>query len=202
MLKLKKYGNFKSLGIGKVKQQIILCHTSREVGEYLTSLKFRYNGGYVKVPHFVISREGEILQLIDEKGYSSIFGDESLDKTSVVISLENLGWLEKKPLTDHYINWIGSIYKGKVVEKKWRDYFFWHPYTKEQITSTALLCVKLSEEVSIKKNFVGHNTKINGIEKFEGVVTRSNYESDATDVSPSFNFELFTKTIENEQLTR
>ena len=202
MLKLKKYGNFKSLGIGKEKQQIILCHTSREVGEYLTSLKFRYNGGYVKVPHFVISREGEILQLIDEKGYSSIFGDESLDKTSVVISLENLGWLEKKPLTDHYINWIGSIYKGKVVEKKWRDYFFWDPYTEDQILQVSKLCSDLCEELQIKRQCVGHNTKVEGMYKFEGVSSRSNFDTVYTDLSPAFNFDILVKKIENEQYTQ
>ena len=202
MLKLKKYGNFKSLGSGKVKQQIILCHTSREVGEYLTSLKFRYNGKYHKIPNFVISKEGEILQLIDERGYSSIFGDESLDKTSVVISLENLGWLEKKPLTDHYINWIGSIYKGKVVEKKWRDYFFWDPYTEDQILQVSKLCSDLCEELQIKRRCVGHNTKVEGMSKFEGVSSRSNFDTVYTDLSPAFNFDILVKKIENEQYTQ
>ena len=202
MLKLKKYGNFKSLGNGKVKQQIILCHTSREVGEYLTSLKFRYNGKYNKIPNFVISKEGEILQLIDERGYSSIMGDENLDKTSVVVCLENLGWLEKKPLTDHYINWIGSIYKGKVVEKKWRDYFFWDPYTEDQILQVSKLCSDLCEELQIKRRCVGHNTKVEGMSKFEGVSSRSNFDTVYTDLSPAFNFDILVKKIENEQYTQ
>jgi len=193
MLKLKKYGNFKSLGIGKEKQQIILCHTS---------LKFRYNGKYNRIPHFVISKEGEVLQLINERGYSSIMGDENLDKTSVVVCLENLGWLEKKPLTDHYINWIGSIYKGKVVEKKWRDYFFWDPYKEEQISQVAKLCFDLCEELQIKRQCVGHNTKVEGMSKFEGVSSRSNFDTVYTDLSPAFNFDILVKNIENEQYTQ
>jgi len=40
MLNIEKYGNFKTTGKQKKKKQIILCHTSREVEEYLTSLKF------------------------------------------------------------------------------------------------------------------------------------------------------------------
>jgi len=201
-VEITKIDGFKSIGKHKKKNQIILTHTSRNLNDYILSLKFRFNGKYQRIPHYIVDREGLVYQLIPNNEYTKFFTDENLNKNSIIVSLENYGWLEKEPLNNQYVNWIGDIYKGEVYEKKWRDYFFWHPYTKEQITSTALLCVKLSEEVSIKKNFVGHNTKINGIEKFEGVVTRSNYESDATDVSPSFNFELFTKTIENEQLTR
>lgn len=201
-MEITKIDGFKSIGKHKKKNQIILTHTSRNLNDYILSLKFRFNGKFQRIPHYIVDREGLVYQLIPNNEYTKFFTDENLNKNSIIVSLENYGWLEKEPLNNQYVNWIGDIYKGEVYEKKWRDYFFWHPYTKEQITSTALLCVKLSEEVSIKKNFVGHNTKINGIEKFEGVVTRSNYESDATDVSPSFNFELFTKTIENEQLTR
>ena len=41
-------------------------------------------------------------------------------------------------------------------------------------------------------------TKINGIEKFEGIVSRSNYDSDFTDLSPAFEFDYFNQKIENE----
>jgi N-acetyl-anhydromuramyl-L-alanine amidase AmpD len=88
-----------------------------------------------------------------------------------------------------------------VFEKKWRDYFFWEPYTEKQIDSTVILCKMLFNELGIKDNVIGHNTRINGIEKFEGVVTKSNFDSNFTDVSPAFNFEKFLKKIENEQLT-
>ena len=60
------------------------------------------------------------------------------------------------------------------------------------------LCNDLFKEMSIKKQIIGHNTKITGVEKYEGVVTRSNFEIHYTDVSPSFNFDEFIKKIENE----
>lgn len=197
-----KIDGFKSSGKHKKKHQIILTHTSRNLKDYLSSLKFRYNGKFDRIPHYIIDRDGDIIQLLPNIGYGKFFNDENLNKNSIIISLENLGWLEKEPLNNQYVNWIGDIYKGEAYEKKWRDYFFWHPYTEVQVKSTALLCMNLFEEVSIKKNYVGHNTKINGIEKFEGIVSRSNYENESTDVNPSFDFELFIKTIENEQLTR
>ena len=197
MLNIKKIGNFKPKGKYKLKKQIILCHTSREVNEYLTSLNFRYNGKYDKVPNFVISRDGEVIQLLPESGYSNFFNNEELDKSVVLISLENLGWLEKKPLTTDYINWKGSIYSEQVYEKKWRDFFFWHPYTEEQLNLTANLCKMLTDELKVKKRCIGHNTKIEGIERYEGVVSRSNYYSTTTDLNPSFNFETFEKILEN-----
>ena len=202
MLKLEKFGNFKPLGRSKEKKQIILCHTSREVGEYLTSLKFRYNARYDKIPNFVVTKEGEVLQLLDEKGFTNFFSDDYLNQSTIVISLENFGWLEKKPLTDHYINWNSSIYKGKVFEKKWRDYFFWEPYNEEQTIRTANLCSDLCDTLRIKKQCVGHNTKIEGMYKFEGISSRSNYDVRFTDLSPSFDFEILIKNIENEQYTQ
>jgi N-acetyl-anhydromuramyl-L-alanine amidase AmpD len=199
MLNIQKYGDFKVTGKHKKKTKIILCHTSREVGEYLTSLKFRFNGKYDKIPHFVITKEGKILQLLPELGYSNYFTDENLNKTSILICLENLGWLEKKPLTNYYINWKGSIYKQQVYEKKWRDFFFWEPYTQSQIQAAAGLSLQIAETFQIEKKCIGHNVKVEGIKNFDGILTKSNLDMKYTDLSPSFDFAAFTKYIENEQ---
>jgi hypothetical protein len=56
--------------------------------------------------------------------------------------------------------------------------------------------------MSIPLQTVGHNTRINGIEKYEGIICKSNILQDSTDVNPSFDFELFLKNIDDEQLTR
>jgi N-acetyl-anhydromuramyl-L-alanine amidase AmpD len=199
MLNIQKYGNFKPIGKQKKKNQIILCHTSREVGEYLVSLKFRYNSHFSRIPNYVIMRSGEVVELMPENGHSKFFRDENLNQNSVIVSLENLGWLEKKPLTNHYINWIGSIYKEQVFEKKWRDYFFWQPYTQVQMESTAELCNMLAESLQIKKRSIGHNTKIDGITTWGGIISRSNIDTRYTDLNPSFDFETLTKYFENEQ---
>ena len=199
MLNIQKYGNFKPKGKHKNKTQIILSHTSREAEQYLTSLRFRYNSSFDKLPNFVITRGGEVLQLLPENSYSNFFNIESINHNSVVISLENLGWLEKKPLSNYYINWIGSIYKEEVYEKKWRDFFFWQPYTKNQINSLALLCNQITESLQIEKRCIGHNTKIEGITKWNGIISRSNIDVKYTDLNPSFDFENFSKLFENEQ---
>ena len=199
MVNFEKHGNFKSVGKYKKKTQIILCHTSREVEEYLASLKFSHNSKYDKIPNYVVTRDGKVLQLLSDQGYGNFFDDHITNKLSIFVMLENLGWLEKKPLTNHYINWKGSIYNEQVYEKKWRDFYFWQPYTPQQIKMSAELCKHLTETLQIEKTCVGHNTKVDGIENFEGICSRSNYDSNYTDLNPSFNFETFIKFLENEQ---
>ena len=185
-------------GKTKTKTQIILCHTSRTANEYLISLKYRKNGKYDKIPNFLISKDGKILDLIPSDSYCNFFDNEDVNKNSIIISLENLGWLKKEPLKNYHINWIGNIYKGKVYDKQWRDYFHWDPYPERQIDSTVFLCKKLIDEFKIEKRFVGHNTQVDGVEKFKGIVCRSNFNKENTDLSPSFNFDYFLKKIENE----
>lgn len=192
---IKTYGNFIPNGEVKEKKQIILCHTSREVGEYLTSLEFRYMSNYNKIPHYVISRNGDIFRLLSDLSYSNIFDEEEINKNSIVIFLENLGWVEKKPLTSDYINWIGNIYSGEVHQKKWRDYIFWQPYTNEQVLSGVELCKKLLKKYEIPNYVVSHNTKMENVSKLNGIVSRSNFDTFHTDLSPAFNFDEFQKKL-------
>lgn len=198
MTNIIKYGEYKSLGKQKKKHQIILTHSSRNINPYLTSIKYRFNGKYNRIPNYVITKDGKILQLLKNEEHTSFFPNPNINRNSIIIVLENLGWLHKEPLKDYYVNWIGDIYKGNVFEKKWRDYFFWDPYPQEQIDSTSNLVKQIIKEMKIKPNIVGHNTKIKGVERYEGLVTRSNFNSDFTDLSPAFDFEKFLKKIENE----
>jgi N-acetyl-anhydromuramyl-L-alanine amidase AmpD len=199
MLDTIKYGNFKPLGKQKKKHQIILCHSSREAEEYLASLKFRYNGHYSAIPNYFVTRKGDVLELLQDSAYSKFFNDDKINQNAVIICLENMGWLEKKPLSNYYINWIGSIYNEQVYEKKWRDYFFWQPYTQVQLEKTAEICNQVASNLNISKRSVGHNTKIEGVTNFLGIISRSNIDSRFTDLNPSFNFEIFSKYFENEQ---
>lgn len=198
MINVINFGEFESDFISSDKKQIVLTHSGRNSDEYLTSLKYRHNGKYNKIPNYFISRNGKVLKLLDDKKYSNFFVKKHLNQNSIIVCLENLGWLERLSFNKGYNNWLGYIYNSNVFEKKWRDRFFWQPYTKEQIILTSKLCVKLCKENSINLNMLGHNTKINGVEKFEGIVTRSNYTSEVTDLSPAFDFELFEKYLKDE----
>jgi len=198
MVEIQQLKGFNSVGKNKRKKQIILTHTSRNVSDYILSLKNRYNGKYDKIPHFLIKKDGRVLQMMDPSFYSNYLDSEHQNKSSIIISLENFGWLKKNPLNTSYVNWIGDIYKEGIYERKWRGYFFWEPYTDNQMESLIELTLYLCEMFSIPPTCIGHIVKLDGIEKFEGIITRSNFTTDSTDLSPAFNFEQFKKILENE----
>jgi len=198
MIDIIKYGDFKPLGKQKKKNQIILTHTGRNVENYLVSLRYRYNGKFDRIPNYVIKKDGVVLQLLNDIEHTNYFKEPNINRNGIIICLENLGWLEKEPLENQYVNWIGDIYNGKPFERKWRDYFFWDKYTDEQIDSLTTLCKTIIKEKRMSKDLIGHNTKVRNVELFEGIVTKSNFDSNITDVSPAFDFEKFRKKLENE----
>jgi hypothetical protein len=104
-----------------------------------------------------------------------------------VVSLENLGWLSKNSLSKFYSNWIGTKVE-LVKEKKWRSKYFWDFYTDEQTKSLIKLCDEICDNNNIPKKFIGNNTRISGSENYHGIITRSNFDEDYTDLSPAFNF--------------
>jgi len=66
------------------------------------------------------------------------------------------------------------------------------------LENTAKLCNKLSKKHNINSKFIGHNTKVKGSETFLGIITRSNFDEYATDISPAFDFERFNNLLKNE----
>ena len=197
-VKIQKLIGVKPIGNYKKKKQILLTHTGRNAKDYLNGLRYRMGGKYNKLPHYVISREGEVHEIIPPETYSNYMDVKSHNKSTIVISLENLGWLRKNPLVGGYINWIGNIYKDRIYERKWRGYFFWQPYTDKQIETLSVLVNELCTDFNIPTTFIGHNVKVDKIEKFHGIASYSNYYRERTDLNPSFNFEEFIKKIENE----
>lgn len=190
--------DFSPIGTSDKKTRIILTETKRDYRNYIRSLKYRYNKKNPYLPNYVITKEGGIYNIMPPDNYSNYMGDEEINKTSIIISLENLGWLKKNALSDTYVNWIGDIYKGKVFEKKWRDYFFWEPYNEEQIIALSKLIIELCDKFNIPKKTLGNNVKYDGVENFKGVVTKSNFDFIYKDTNPSFDFKLLNELIEND----
>jgi hypothetical protein len=190
--------DFSPIGTSDKKTRIILTETKRDYRNYIRSLKYRYNKKNPYLPNYVITKEGGIYNIMPPDNYSNYMDDEEINKTSIIISLENLGWLKKNALSDTYVNWIGDIYKGKVFEKKWRDYFFWEPYNEEQIIALSKLIIELCDKFNIPKKTLGNNVKYDGVENFKGVVTKSNFDFIYKDTNPSFDFKLLNELLEND----
>lgn len=183
-----------------IKKQIIIAHTSSEGMRHTIKWKNRMNGHYKKTAAFTVTKEGLIYQHFDPIYFSELFGNLEQDKKNILIFLENEGWLTKDTEKNQFINWSGHIYNRpeSIHERKWRGYSYWAPYSEAQFESTIFLVNKLCEDFSIKKNAVPHNTKIDNLDGFEGVLYRSNFEKHYTDLSPAWNCEKFKYKLETQ----
>ena len=177
------------------KTQIMLGNTGRVLSDYSKGVTLRQNGNYKRIPHYTISQEGDIKELLNPKYTSELFGYSSIDNQIISVLLENVGWVAPKNRPTGLCDWLGNIYKGEVFEKKWRDKFFWAVYPPKQVTTLCNLLVLLCERYDINRNFIGHNVRVEGVEKYEGVVNRSNYSDYFTDLSPAFNFEKIKEIL-------
>lgn len=174
------------------KSQIILFDTQRRYDEYIGKLKYRYNGNYIDVPHYIVTKLGRIYNVFNTD-YSSTTFDNEYDKKFIKIALENLGWLNKNTITGVLNNWVGDIYRGDPYVKNWRNKFYWDTYTSLQIESLKGLCHHLCDKHSIPKVTVPSNGYIENINTFRGISCKSNFSNIYTDINPSFNFDGFFK---------
>lgn len=186
----------KNVGLIKhKKKQIILGHTASTLEEFFTKIKTRSNGKYDKIPSYVIGLDGTIYQLFNPQYTSNFMEDETIDRISISVVLENQGWLTKDPFEPNYFDWKSHPYHEYVIDKQWRNKKYWAAYGGEQMVSLVDLIKYLSEKFNISKDFVGDNTSIHKPKTFKGIINRSNYTKNYYDLSPAFDFEKFNELI-------
>lgn len=179
------------------KKQIVIGHTFGDNMNHYIGWKNRYNGKYKKNAAFTIDTDGSIYQHFDPKYYSNFLNIQDVDKYIIGIVLVNKGWLMRNIQTNEFFDFLSRPVKGdNVVNKRWRNHSYWAPYSNKQIESLIELCGYLSEKFGIKLQTLGHNTMINDIFEYEGVVFRSNYMKEFTDLSPAFDFIDFKNKLE------
>ena len=91
--------DFSPIGTSDKKTRIILTETKRDYRNYIRSLKYRYNKKNPYLPNYVISKDGTIYKIMEPNMYSNYLENETFDKKSIIISLENFGCLKKKSTT-------------------------------------------------------------------------------------------------------
>ena len=173
------------------KTQIFLYDTQRRLDDFLSKMKYRLNGKYEDVPHYVISKLGVVYQLFDTDHSSTTFNDPQIDKKQIKIAVENLGWLNKDTITGVLYNWIGDPYRGEPHIRNWRNYYFWDVYSETQLKSLSELCNELCDKHKITKQVVPSHGYLENASNFTGIVCKSNFSSIYTDINPSFNFGVF-----------
>ena len=173
------------------KKQILLYDTQRRIDDFVNKLKYRKNGNYSDIPHFIVSKLGQVYQVFDTNHSSTTFEEYDIDKKMIKIAVENLGWLNKNTITGVLNNWIGDPYRSEPHIRNWRNYHFWDKYTDVQMEALSELCDMLIEKHNIIKQIVPSNGYLQNCSNFNGIVCKSNFSSIYTDINPSFNFEVF-----------
>ena len=173
------------------KTQIFLYDTQRRVHDFVSKIKYRKNGEFTDVPHFIISKLGMVYQVFDTDYSSTTFDDPKVDKKMIKIAIENLGWLNKNTITGVLNNWIGDPYRSEPHIRNWRGHFFWDKYNETQIGAVSELCDLLCDKHDIFKQVVPSQGYLENISNFKGIICKSNFSTIYTDINPSFNFRIF-----------
>lgn len=187
------------IAIENKKKQIVIGHTFNHNMRHYIGWLHRYNGKYKKTAAFSIDTEGIIYKHFDPKYQSKFFNNDDLNNKTIVILIENDGWLLKNNQKKEFITWLGDIYNkpDDVVLKKWRGYDYWCPYNEKQLESATYLIKRLCDSFLIPMTSISHNTKIeNIIDNNYTVIYRSNLDKHYTDLNPSWDFERFKNKLE------
>lgn len=175
------------------KTQIFLYDTQRRFDDFIMKLRYRNNEKYEEIPHFIISKSGDIFKVFDTDYSSKTFGVKNIDNRQVKIALENLGWLIKNTITGALYNWVGDPYRSEPYVKRWRNYYFWDPYSEEQMNALVKITKEICKKHNIPYQTVPSQGYLSNVRKFDGIVCKSNFLSIYTDINPSFNFNIFYK---------
>lgn len=168
------------------KNKIVLTNTSQNINSHLNKIKYRYYGNYDKIPTYTIDRFGIFYIHANPNNITNYFNSSEIDSNSIIISLENVGWLSKQD--DSYRTWDNQKYTNNIVDKMWRGKQYWADYSEEQYLALSQLLNYLFNEYAINKYIVDNNVFNNNSHKINGVINRSNFNKDYYDLTPAFNF--------------
>ena len=177
------------------KSQIIISFGLRKNNYHTIHLQHKEYGKSKKWNTYSVSRDGEIFEHYDPKFYSDFMGIKDVDKKSISIVLDNMCSLVKNDHT--YMNWLNEVCPSdRVVERKFIGMNYWELFDDMQVESTAWLCKKLCEQFNIPKKVIEFHHHNESISNFKGVVLKSNYFEDSTNINPLFDLEKFGELLQ------
>lgn len=111
--------------------------------------------------HFVIGKEGDVVQMVPCNLDASHAGESEWGKYKFLngyfigIEVVNIGPLTKK--ANKYFDTYGREYKGDVRERKTLGELYWEPFTEKQEESLYFLCKWLIDQYGIPlENVIAH----------------------------------------------
>jgi len=180
------------------KTQIVLATSLRKENYHITRLLHKDFGKSKRWNTYSISRDGIVYQHYEDKYHSDFLGVKEADKQSISIVLENMGTLFQLP-SGNYVNWLNEICDEDLMqEKSWFGYNFWEILSESQLESASELCKLICIQYNIPKVCIDFSHYHKDILKFRGIVFRSNYIEDSSDINPLFNIEKFNEMLRKE----
>lgn len=173
-----------------VKNSIVIADTYNFDMNHYKEWNIFNNGSYNKTAHYTIDSFGNIFEHFSPD-YASNFINEI--SNSIIILIENIGWLEKKG--NIFLTWNNTIYNGEVLEKKWRNKVYWSKYNDKQLESTIFLINNLIENFEIPRNIKNNSFLDKKIENFKGIYYKSNISKNYKDINPSWDFKKMKKML-------
>ena len=101
--------------IESIKKQIVIGNTNNHDMKHYIGWVNRYNGKYKKTAAFTIDTDGVIYKHFEPRYQSEYFKDLEQNNKSIIILLENDGWLTKDVEKNSFLSWLGYIYKEQEV---------------------------------------------------------------------------------------
>ena len=118
-----------------VKTQIVIALSLRKNDHHITRLSHKDFGKTKKWNTYTVSRNGKIYQHYDDKLHSDFLGIKVIDRQSISIVLENMGYLFETN-NGEFVNWLNEkCDTNHVVEKSLLGYDYWENIPKLQMKS-------------------------------------------------------------------
>lgn len=190
--KIKQENRYKSK---PKKTQIIISFSLRKSNYHIVHLQHKEYGKSKKWNTYTISREGEIFEHYDPKFYTDFMGIKEVDKKSISVVLENMCSLAKDGNT--YINWLNEpCPEEKVKNKNFLGLKYWESFSEQQFESTVSLCKDLCNQFNIEKKAIDFHHYNSSVNKFNGIVLKSNYIENTSNINPLFDLEKFNEMLQ------
>lgn len=180
------------------KTRIIIGNIHTHDLSFFEGWKLRYGGQYKRTCHFSVDRMGVCYNHFNPDYYSSFLGKYEIDVETISVGLLNLGWIKHDVSKIRWVDWRDceiDINPNQLFEKKWRDYYYWYPYSEKQITTLVDLLLMLCNKYNIEPLMIDNNTLLTNKKEFWPISFRSNYLYYKTDVSPAFPFDTIIDKI-------
>jgi N-acetyl-anhydromuramyl-L-alanine amidase AmpD len=185
----------------KKKEVIVLGNTFNTDMKHFIGWETRYGGNYTKTAHYTVTREGKIYEHFKPEYSSTYLNDLFFNDRSIIILVENEGWVDTNNEQNEFLTWFGDIYKttDNVVNKQWRNHYHWAPYTINQLNSVVELSRMLCSDFQIPRCVASSNTKMDSVDNYSGVLYKSNISGKYTDLSPAWLSEHFKFKLEKNE---